>query len=418
MRIRPQQTPGGGRHPLRSRLRSLAPVWVLCAALMGWTVLADGTAVTHASRTTPPAPRGDLYQPPRPLPERPPGTLIWAQKVPLPLHSPATVWRILYHSRSRTGKDIAVSGFALVPATAAPVGKRPVYAWAHGSVGQADRCAPSRDLRNNLPPYGGLLVARSVALVATDYQGLGTPDEPTAYDGVAEGHAILDSVRTLRQLPGVGTLGTVVIAGQSQGGGAALWGAELARSYAPALDLRGVLAFAPAAQFTTIVKAFGEPPFSAYLVAALWTVDGLDAAGYRHRLQPSTLLTPAARADLPRVARQCAAETIADWRGKPESAVFAHDPLSVPSVVKLLRQISPGQRDPKVPIVLAQGDRDQEIPMTVSGQLKARYCKLGAVVTRRVYAGASHDSVLDAAMNDALAWISDRFARRPATTDC
>jgi hypothetical protein len=192
MRIRPRRTPGGGRRPRRSRLRSLAAVWVLCAALMGWTVLADGTAVTHASGITPPAPRGDRCQPPRPLPRRPPGTLIWAQRLPLPLTPAATVWRILYHSRSHTGKDIAVSGLALVPATAAPAGKRPVYAWAHGSVGQPDRCAPSRDLRDNLPPYGGQLVARSVALVATDYQGLGTPGEPTTYDGVAEGHAILD----------------------------------------------------------------------------------------------------------------------------------------------------------------------------------------------------------------------------------
>ena len=386
--------------------------------LVAWLALASCASAAQLTSASPPAPRGSLYVPPRPLPKRPPGTLIWAQKVPLPLNPPATVWRILYHSRSRTGEDIAVSGFALVPATAMAAGKRPVFAWGHGSVGQADRCAPSRDLRDNLPPYGGQLVARNVALVSTDYQGLGTPGEPTGYDGIAEGHAILDSVRAIGQLPGVGPVGALVIAGQSQGGGAALWGAELARSYAPALDLRGVLAFAPAAQFTTIAKAFGKPPFSAYLGSALWTVDGLNAAGYGHRLQLSTLLTPAARAALAKVAHQCAAQTIADWRGKPESAVFARNPLSVPSVVKLLRLISPGQRDPKVPIFLAQGDRDQEIPVTVSAQLRARYCRLGAVVTRRVYAGASHDGVLDAAMNDAVTWISDRFDGRPATTDC
>jgi pimeloyl-ACP methyl ester carboxylesterase len=257
-----------------------------------------------------------------------------------------------------------------------------------------------------------------VALVASDYQGLGTPGEPTAYDGIAEGHAILDSVRAIRQLPGVGALGPVVTAGQSQGGGAALWAAELAHSYARALDLRGVLAFAPAAQFTTIIKALGQPPFSTYLGAALWTIDGLDAAGYRRHLHLATLLTAAARADLSRVAHQCAPQTIADWRGKPERAVFARNPLSLPSVVKLLQQISPGQHDPKVPIFLAQGDRDQQIPVAVSAQLKARYCKLGAVVTRRVYPGASHDTVLDAAMNDALAWINDRFHGSPPPSDC
>lgn len=354
----------------------------------------------------------------RRLPERPPGTLISAQQVPLALDPPATVWRILYHSRTRAGRDIAVSGFAIVPQVPATSVGRPVYAWAHGSVGQADRCAPSRHIRDNLPPYGGQLVSGGVALVATDYQGLGTPGEPTTYDGVAEGRAILDSIRAAAQLPGVGPLGPVVIAGESQGGGAALWAAELARSYAPAVDLRGVAAFAPAAQFTAIVKALGRRPFSAYLGEVLWTIDGLDAAGYRRVIQPAALLTPAARADLPAVAHQCAAQTIADWRGKPQSAMFARDPLRQPSLVKLLTRISPGQRNPKVPILLAQGSRDEEIPLTVTAQLERRYCRLGAQVTRKVYPGATHDTVLDAATTDALRWISDRYANRPASSAC
>jgi hypothetical protein len=179
-----------------------------------------------------------------------------------------------------------------------------------------------------------------------------------------------------------------------------------------------VIALAPAAQFTTIVKALAKPPFSAFLGEALWTVEGLEAAGYRHQLQPSILLTPAARADLANVADQCAPQTIADWRGKPESAVFARNPVSIPSVVRLLKQISPGQRNPHVPIFLAQGSRDEEIPVSVSAQLKTRYCRLGATVTRHVYPAANHDSVLNAAMNDAIAWISDRFHGHPAGSDC
>lgn len=391
---------------------------LVCLAVLASAVFAAGEASPHARAVDAPAAGGGFYQPPRPLPNRPAGTLIRAQRVPLALNPPATVWRILYHSRTRTGQDVAVSGFAVVPQTSAAGTLRPVYAWAHGSAGQADRCAPSRHLPDNLPPYGGQLVARGVALVATDYQGLGTPGEPTTYDGIAEGRAILDSVRALRQLSGVGRLGPVVIAGQSQGGGAALWAAELARSYARALELRGLLAFAPAAQFTTIVQALSSPPFSAYLGEALWTIDGLEAAGYQRLLHPSMLLTPAARTDLAKVARQCAAQTIADWRGKPESAVFARNPLSVPSVVKLLKQISPGQRDPRVPILLAHGARDEEIPPVVTAQLERRYCRLGATVSRRVYPRAGHDGVLDAATNDALAWITQRYADLPTASTC
>jgi alpha-beta hydrolase superfamily lysophospholipase len=332
------------------------------------------------------------------------------------LNPPATVWRILYHSRSVSGRDIAVSGFAIIPASGAK-GARPVYAWAHGSAGQADRCAPSRDIRDNLPPYGGQLVARNTVLVATDYQGLGTPGEPTPYVGAAEADAILDSIRAAKQLRGVGRLGPIVIAGQSQGGGAALWAAQLAHTYAPSLDLRGVVALAPAAELTTIVKSLGKPPFSAYLGEALWAVAGLKAA-YGARLDVLDLLTPAARTDLSRVANECAQQTIARWRGRPLHAVFARDPLSVRPLVELLEKNSPGGTDPHVPIFLGQGSRDQVIPQRVVAELETRYCRLGANVTRRVYAGADHDGVIDAASDDVLAWIANRILGHPTQTSC
>lgn len=57
--------------------------------------------------------------------------------------------------------------------------------------------------------------------------------------GANAGHALLDIVRTSRKIPG-GTLapdGKVGISGYSEGGAAALWGAQLASSYAPELDV-------------------------------------------------------------------------------------------------------------------------------------------------------------------------------------
>jgi alpha-beta hydrolase superfamily lysophospholipase len=405
--------------PMAGRDRPNPAEALAVAVLVSLLVLVSSAcgSSAHANSARPPAPPGDLYQPPSPLPARRPGTLIWAEKVALPLNPPATIWRILYHSRTVYGRDVAVSGFAIVPTVAAPRGGRPVYAWAHGSMGQADECAPSHDVRNNLPPYGGQLAGHGAALVATDYDGLGTPGEPTPYVGVAEAHAILDSVRATKQLPGVGSLGPVVIAGHSQGGGAALWAAQLARSYAPGVDVRGVAALAPAAQFTTIVQALGKPPFDQVLGEALWALDGLRTA-YGRRLPLDRLLTPQARADLPRVAHECAAQTIARWRGRPERAMFARDPLSVPALSRILAENSPGATDPHVPIFLAQGSRDEQIPLSVSAELEARYCRLGATVTRRVYAGVDHEGVIDAAQAAVLAWISARVQGRPASSSC
>ena len=100
-------------------------------AVWGSSAHAESSA-TAPRVTTPP---GNLYQPPKPLPDAPPGTLILAKQVTgIPLHPPATIWRILYHSRSRDDHDIAVSGFAIVPKAPASAGGRPVYSWAHGTV--------------------------------------------------------------------------------------------------------------------------------------------------------------------------------------------------------------------------------------------------------------------------------------------
>ncbi len=55
----------------------------------------------------------------------------------------ATAIRILYHSLSADGKDIATSGVVLIPAGTAPVGGWPVIAWAQGTSGVARQCAPS-----------------------------------------------------------------------------------------------------------------------------------------------------------------------------------------------------------------------------------------------------------------------------------
>ena len=164
------------------------------------------------------------------------------------------------------------------------------------------------------------------------------------------------------------------------------------------------------------MKNLGKAPFNQYLGEALWAVDGLDA-GYP-ALNLARLLTHAARANLAQVPKECATETIARWRGRAVSAVFARDPLSIPSLVKVLDENSPGATDPQVPIFLAQGSRDEQVPVSVSAELEARYCSLGAIVIRRVYGGADHDGVIDAASKDVLAWMRDRIRRRPVPSSC
>ena len=361
-----------------------------------------------------PSPPADLYSPPAPLDPAAPGTLIWAEEVGgLQLNPPASVWRILYHSRSRNGRDIAVSGFAIVPTAAIPASGRDVYAWAHGTVGLGDQCAPSHDVRENLPPYGGQQLERGAVLVATDYEGLGTPGVPTSTVAAAEGHAVLDSIRAVAELPNVGQLGDVMLAGHSQGGRAVLVAAEIAPEYAPELHLVGALALAPGVELPALLDHLLAPPGTGIaLIGAI----GL-RAGYPE-LDLSTVFTPSALADIPRVETECVDDTFARYQRLTTDDVISRAPSDLPDLQALLEANSPGAVAPAVPIFLGHGDADQHVPTALSGRLEAKYCTLGVAVNRSVYPGVGHGDVIDAASSDALAFITNRFDDQPATTDC
>ena len=348
-----------------------------------------------------------------------PGTLIWArlfaQRVGDPkLFPEATIWQMLYHSRNRAGHDIAVSGFAVVPEAKPPAGGRPVYAWAHGLVGLGDRCAPSKQIPDHLPAYSRPQVRRGAVLVATDYEGLGPPGEYPYLSGAAEGRSVLDSIRAASQLPNVGGVDSVVIAGESDGGNAALWAAQIAHEYAPDLPIRGVMALAPAGELPAVITAIDKTP--ARLGLALIAAQGLRAGA--PDFDPGSYLTPAAVTDLARVRTECAAATIARYRNRAPSSVIRRDPNQVRAVHELLSHNSPGATDPRVAVLLLQGGRDVEIPVRASALLLTDYCAVDATVTRIVYPKANHGGVIKAAQADALRWITNRFRNQRATSGC
>jgi pimeloyl-ACP methyl ester carboxylesterase len=313
---------------------------------------------------------------------------------------------MLYHSRSEQGGDIAVSGFAVVP-TAAPNGKRGVFAWAHGTVGLGDECAPSHEIRDNLPPFGGQQVERGAVLVATDYEGVGTPGVPT-FSGAAEGQAVLDGVRAAAALPNVGSIGAVVVAGHSQGGPAALFAAELAPEYAPDLNVVGVVALAPGAEVAALVDSLVDSPYKGLVL--------IGAAGLRAAhpdLDLSAGLTDAALDDLSRVESECVDATVERYQTIPSRDVLVRPPSNDPALKKLFDENSPGSKTISVPVFIGHGDADQQVPVELSERLSARYCAMGDTVTRRTYQAVDHDGVVDASEPDVLAFLTARFTNAP-----
>ena len=170
-----------------------------------------------------------FYDDPQPLSPGKPGELIRFEPADdYDLAADFSAFRILYHSRAASGRDIATSGVVLVPDGKPPAGGWPVLAWAHGFTAAARQCAPS--LQRNLY-YGPLLsmyVHLGYAAVATDYAGLGTQSRSAVMDIPSNAADVVNSIPAARAA--VPQLGAKWIAiGSSVGANVVVGVAEIER---------------------------------------------------------------------------------------------------------------------------------------------------------------------------------------------
>lgn len=368
----------------------------------------------EAKPTIPAGPQGDaFYVPPMPFPKAKPGTVIRAQPITAP--AGASGWRVLYHSRSLSGRDIAVSGVVYAPQGRAPKGGRTVVSWAHGGAGLADRCAPSRQFTVPvlLVPLVNELLAQGDVVVATDYEGLGTPGDAPFLVGDSEGRSVLDAARAAIRLPGTGAGTRVIVAGHSEGGHGALFAGELAATYAKELHLLGVVAGAPPADLEVIIPiALRTRAVSGYGVMALL---GMHAAYPKADI--AAVLTPEAVARATITDTGCTRDVLTNYAAAPQP-VTAHDPTSVQPWARLLHKSSAGNRPAGAPVFVFQGAADRTIPKSLTDQYITKACAAGDTVAYRVYAGANHDGALVAAKPDIVTWIAARIAGTPPSTTC
>src|SRR5581483_8672763 len=168
-----------------------------------------------------------FYETADPLPPGSPGELIRSVEFDrYDLPGDVLAVRILYHSQSAAGHDVAVSGVVLLPDKKAPNEGWPVIAWAHDLNGVARTCAPTlaRNLRS-----GSLLamyVQLGYAIVATDYAGLGSKGRNASSDMNSNANDVIYSITAARKA--VPRLGARWVAmGMNEGAMAAIAVAEI-----------------------------------------------------------------------------------------------------------------------------------------------------------------------------------------------
>lgn len=347
-----------------------------------------------------------------------PGDVLRVEEVDLtgPLAG-ASGWRVLYRSTTGDGAPAVVSGMVLAPAGDALEGGRPVVAWAHGTTGIADRCAPSATGNLFYDDYGQVgrdLLDQGFVVAATDYHGLGTPGVHTYHHSEELAHATIDSVAAAHDLADVGPLRPEwFVVGHSEGGLAALATDAVADEALPELDYRGAMVAAPTPDLGTYAPFMFEIEGRGYAVLLLEAV-----AGVAPDLDPAVALSPEAASREALVTHGCWEEAVPGFDDIPAERMLAEPDVGQRLAAVLAVWAAYDPATVAGPMLVVQGEADDSVLPPITAQLVDDLCAHRSTIEYRTYAGAGHDEVMAASSADAAAWMAARMAGEPAPGTC
>lgn len=398
---------------------------------------------------------GSFYDPPPDLPATA-GALVRSEPMRLAVSVrtdggtrslPGTATRIMYRTTDAAGAPVASTGTYIEPAARWDGdGPRPLVTLAEGTQGQGDACAPSKTLEKALVVDDGALaigyeipnvyafLAQGIAVVVTDYVGLGTTDRVHGYAVRPEqGHAVLDAARAARQVPGASVTASspVGIYGYSQGGGAAAAAAELAGSYAPDVPVRGTYAGAPPADLRGVLQSIDGSSLTA---AAGWSLNALMAQDPALAAAVEPRLSDTGRAVLKKLETACVGDAAvtsgtaftktSTWTRDGESLSALIDEVPLAAAAVDAQRI--GTMRPDAPVQVLTGTLDDIVQHRQARQLALDWCALGANVTYvpvvqvvpTLGTGVNHlgPGVTRAASSQA--WLVDRLEGKKVRSGC
>ncbi|SKA38898.1 Secretory lipase [Enhydrobacter aerosaccus] len=361
-----------------------------------------------------------FYRWTQPLPAEP-GKMLRQEPMPAQAEIAAAGManRILYTStdlRWHAG-IVPVSGTIYLPKGEPPSGGWPLVAWAHGTLGVADSCAPSwTGHKPRDATYINHWLENGFAVVATDYQGLGGPGPHPYLIWEAEGRSVLDGVRAALATYSDKLAHKVFVTGQSQGSGAALGATRIAPTYAPDVPLQATVA-------TGVVSTFPDFPYkppqravpSMVRYVVLTMIGGSLPDGAP---SPDALATDKGKALLKAAREGCSAEvntairhdgiTDANAFVEPLNKIVARlTPVTDMSIVRL-----------PVPVMLGTGLADRTLVPRRQYAAVAALCSAGNDIVWKTYVGATHNGGLNASFPDALAFFRAALAGNKPTSTC
>lgn len=386
-------------------VRLLAALLLTAVALMG---------CAPSARETEPAWSGmDARDFDGPIP--PPGELLGSVPLDegLSVAGAGEAYRILYSTIDQHDRPAVSTAAVFTPKSPPPQGGWPVIAWAHGTVGLGDDCAPSTQSRSGRDgEYLSHWLDEGYAVVGTDYAGLGTPGLMSYLNSITTARGVVDSVAAAQHMD-LDLSPKWAVVGQSQGGGAAVatarWATEFSRG--TDLDFRGVVATGTPAGVETIVKQAGPDMavpaelgpmvsvYTAYIVAAL-----RDA---RPDLGLDQVLTQAGASAADEAETLCAAQLAGALSDITMPEFFTAPVVSIPGAAEAIDRFMgiPASGYDR-PVFLGVGMQDRDVPPSLTLRFADELAANGQDVTLKVYPDADHSGTVLESIPDSTAFLA------------
>ncbi|MBM4265652.1 MAG: alpha/beta fold hydrolase [Deltaproteobacteria bacterium] len=382
---------------------------------------------------------GTFYAAPDPLPEGAPGQVIRTESTGTPPGG-GNARRILYHSRTDDGRDIATSALFVLPEGAPPPGGFPLMVMAHGTAGLGRTCGVSVQPYTQLAAFGNEpqydqfqpYVEAGFAVVAPDYQGLGVAGPPSYLVGRVEAQNVIDAAIAAHQLAGGQLSQDTFFWGHSQGGHSAAFAAEMLSNRSVPFRLLGTILVAPATLLRDVMQDVidDDPIPQPGEAAAFLLFAAISYAETYPDLSLDQILTtctpeeskPCGTNAVPIASQNCLETAVAPFLLMSEigtkASAYVNFPL--PRVwVDRLCQNDVGNVPMPSPVLMVQGTADTTLPVGMNcDYFENVACPQDVSIQFTLYPGATHTSVPSVAFPDILAWERARLAGDAAPSNC
>ena len=344
------------------------------------------------------------------------GQVVRSQPLGVPV-AHGTGLRILYRTQRADGSMTFSSDMVFIPDNNAAGSPRPVVAWAHGTVGMGDQCAPSRTANPVAGiPWVASMLARGWVVTATDYAGLGTAGTEGYLVGDDEANDVLNSVRALKFIRSADAGNSFAVWGHSQGGNSALFTAARASSYAPELHLVATVASAPAAELLPLLS-------ETYDSSLAWVI-GPEVLTSWPTVYPGLpvgpITTSAGYHNYKRVAGQCI--TSAAVEGLIRTAIkqrfFKVNPVNDSRWRAVAQEQTAPVLSPSQPLMVAESLNDEVVLPNTTALYIQRACAAGSNLTSLWLTDVGHVQLAPTIAPSVVNWLGDRFAGRPTAPTC